>query len=741
MSIPVPRLDDRDYADLVEELRSRIPAMTPEWTDVGPADPGRTLLELMAFLGESVLYRFNQLPEAAWAQVLRLLDVPLRPAVPATGLVTLALGSPATAADWPRVEASTIVRAGAAEFSTQDDVTVLPLRAEAMVKRRSDGPADADLQAEADAALDALGAGSAQPAFYETVGLPRDPAQARTHPLVIADAVDGALWIALRADTPDRVATLLDPQRSDGLPGQTVSIGVWADAPESSMVSAEPCPGWDPILNSGGQVSWVVSSVLGSDEAPVFVPVEVVVDLTGGLRHSGVVRLRLPAKRPDLGVPVPPAEAGGSGEFPPSVDDPGTVVCWLRALPLAGAAAIPPLTWVDVNATRVVQASRAEAEYLGTGTGNPDQLYPFAHRQLQPDLRDVVLDVEESDGDWVTWTRVSNLAEGGRNDRHWALDAEAGSARFGDTVRARVPQPGQRIRVRPYLYGGGAEGNLPAGALSTLDVTGPQLTVRNPLPTAGGVAAEGLGEGLDKVPGEFRRRDRAVTSSDFNELAEATPGAEVIRAECLPRFDPHTKATEAAGVVTVVVWPRDDPDHPDAPLPSRGLVGRVCRHLDERRLVTTELYVVPPTYRRIGVSVAVVAKPGYSPDGVRRWSEQVLRQYLSPVPPYGPAGRGWPLGRRVFPPELEAAVLQVEGIEYVSEVLVAEDVGDPHSGPASWREGAVLPRPWEVVELTAVSVVVGERAGPVGELPSGPTPEGGSTVPVPVPRRPSRCCP
>ena len=58
-------------------------------------------------------------------------------------------------------------------------------------------------------------------------------------------------------------------------------------------------------------------------------------------------------------------------------------------------------------------------------------------------------------------------------------------------------------------------------------------------------------------------------------------------------------------MVSVVVWPAQDPLHPAAPLPDRDLLRAVCCHLDQRRLVTTELYVIPPTYRKIAVAVGV----------------------------------------------------------------------------------------------------------------------------------------
>ena len=50
------------YNDLVVDLRRRVPVHAPEWSDTNASDPGITMLDLLAFLGEDLLYRFNQIP-------------------------------------------------------------------------------------------------------------------------------------------------------------------------------------------------------------------------------------------------------------------------------------------------------------------------------------------------------------------------------------------------------------------------------------------------------------------------------------------------------------------------------------------------------------------------------------------------------------------------------------------------------------------------------------------------------
>src|ERR687895_592650 len=91
MPIRPPALDDRSFDDLVAETLSRIPAHTPEWTNPRLGDPGRTMVELFAWLTETLLYRANLIPERQRLAFLRLLGVEMRPAVPARGGISVSI--------------------------------------------------------------------------------------------------------------------------------------------------------------------------------------------------------------------------------------------------------------------------------------------------------------------------------------------------------------------------------------------------------------------------------------------------------------------------------------------------------------------------------------------------------------------------------------------------------------------------------------------------------------------------
>lgn len=79
MSIPVPNLDDRSFADLVAGARERIRQIAPDWTDLSVHDPGITVVEAFAYLTDTLLYRLNRVPDKLYAVYLNLLGTSLYP--------------------------------------------------------------------------------------------------------------------------------------------------------------------------------------------------------------------------------------------------------------------------------------------------------------------------------------------------------------------------------------------------------------------------------------------------------------------------------------------------------------------------------------------------------------------------------------------------------------------------------------------------------------------------------------
>src|SRR5262245_6845013 len=74
MPLNIPNLDDRTYADLVQEALAMLPSYAPEWTNHNPSDPGITLIELLAYFTEMLIYRLNRVTRENKLKFLWLLQ-------------------------------------------------------------------------------------------------------------------------------------------------------------------------------------------------------------------------------------------------------------------------------------------------------------------------------------------------------------------------------------------------------------------------------------------------------------------------------------------------------------------------------------------------------------------------------------------------------------------------------------------------------------------------------------------
>jgi hypothetical protein len=76
MPLTLPNLDDRTYADLVEEARGLLVTYAPALTNHNPSDPLITLTEMFAYFTEVLLFRQNLITDANRTAFVRLLNGP-----------------------------------------------------------------------------------------------------------------------------------------------------------------------------------------------------------------------------------------------------------------------------------------------------------------------------------------------------------------------------------------------------------------------------------------------------------------------------------------------------------------------------------------------------------------------------------------------------------------------------------------------------------------------------------------
>ncbi len=742
MPLPAPKIDDRNYRDLVEETLARVPVHTPEWTNFNPSDPGVTLVQLFAFLTENLIYRANQIPVRNRQKFLKLLGIPLQSAKEARGIVTFTNENGAR-------ETHVIPRdfellSGKMPFRTARGVDVLPVEARMFIKRAVKRTPQSQVEYDRlKAYYDLLYAsyGSfALPAnidLYQTAVF--DPAQG---PLDLSDSIDRSLWVAILArGKQDRDAPKSPPVPGDdgwgsvraALAGRTLSLGLApaTDIEQAVLAVGGAMPAPADLLiyevarpDANGELTFA-----GSDRrpAPEWRKLDARADFDPS-RDPGTVEIALPsADELKLWNNLDPFETG-VGDLPPALDDSTLaerLVTWVRVRATPGASV--RLRWAGINAVAVRQFENIRAERLPDGDGTPDQT-----RQLSkaPVLDGSVAIVSVANGIETSWSAIDDLLAAAPEvpipgstqplapAASFRVDAEAGLITFGDGLAGQRPAAGEALYAR-YDYSEGKEGNLGPGALKIGPLAPGGFKATNPIATWGGTDAEDVVAGEKQIQRMLQHRDRLVTEADFRSIAWRTPGVAIGRIDVLPAWHPDLGPAaigSVPGVVTLLAAPRFDAETPAAPRADRAFLDALCRWLDPRRLVTTELVLRSPNYRGIWISVGISVAGGYSVAEVADAVKTRLRAYLSPLPPEGsnfaatdgplygpeaePAVRGWPLERSVHARALMAEAARVPGLFEVEGLLLA--LGNGGAVDVIEMTGIELP------ELLGISVVGGD---------------------------------
>ncbi len=737
MPLIPPALDDRSYDDLVREMLANIPAHTPEWTNPQPGDPGRTLIELFAWLADTILYRANLIPEKQRIAFLKLLGQAMQPAAAATGLLALT-PDPSSLAPLALASAGQ-VGSRPNLFETLDEINLLPVTAQAYIKV----PLTADQQKQSMPLLSGLKTLynlQTIPAGYTTSAVFANNQADPNGIDLMAGTTDQSLWLALLVAKPEFLAPAL--AAIGGQNGQQIlNIGF---VPSLSVPGLFAVP--NQLLPSGVpaavQATWQMTQPQAVNQPVAYTTLKVVDDTTLGLTQTGVVRLLVP---PAGAIGAPPNDIrfdtqAGVGMKPPRIDDPAIaarLLTWVRLFVQSSVQ----VSWMGANAVRIDQRTTYNSIIIGVSDGSANQQFALAETQVDPAT--FQLEVDMPGFGYQMWQQVDDLSVLQGPIPAYVLDPEAGTVTFGDQLQGMIAPLGRRIRVAQMRAGGGSAGNLPPASLTSIqakDASGNVVTrtiaALQPIATTGGADKETLDHAEQRLPALLRHQDRAVTAADYSDIVRGIPGANIARVAVLPLFKPQTKVKPVPGVVSVMVIPGKDGVQSPCPRTDRPLLETVYQYLNPRRPITAEMYVIASEYVGLGISVAVEVKTGHGLLQVAQAVETALRSYLWPIPPGGSDNTGWPLGRVVRSLELEVIVSQVPGVIEVNGLNLFKPLGggvyQQLPTDATGKSELTL-ESWQLPEVLEVTVAA-DTDGSGVPVPTTltPPPETDPTVAVPV---------
>jgi predicted phage baseplate assembly protein len=636
MALTTPNLDDRTFQGLVDEAKKKIPLYCPGWTDHNVSDPGVTLIELFAWMVETALYRLNQVPDKHHVKLMEVLGIHLQEPRASKVPITLWLSAPQGEAvpipEGVQVSTARVEGSEPVVFTTDRPLTVQVPDLQHVLARRGNR--------------------------FEEIKQRRLTREFR----VFSDRpqVDDALYLGF------------------GEPLDNHILGVDIDcvyAETRGVIPESPPLRYQAYCDGGWQ-----DAELEEDG-----------DGTGGLSWSGQIKVHLPAGM------APSTRSTRTGEV---------TAHWVRIQVVdAGEDQEPYEVSPEIRKVEAVSwggtvpATHAAAivnEVLGRSDGSPGQVYQLERSPILERRPGETVQVYDRDlGEWVDWREVEHFGGCGPDDRCYTCDGVSGEIRFGPALReprgtvhryGAIPPRNAEIRFSAYRHGGGAVGNVRAFTITERKTPVPYVDrVVNRYPASGGVDAENLEDAKLRAPHVLRSRRRAITAPDFEHLTLDKFKAEIARVRCLQASVSGDDSLPGPGQIYVLVIPHLT-EHLEAGYVaaaqlelSDDLRRRIGDYLGEHRLLTADLKVRSPEYKRVAVQVTVKARDEAEP---RRLEQAIAARLEALLNPFvgGLDGKGWPFGRALYVSDLYARIQEVEGVEYIKDLQMSylEGPNRPH---------------------------------------------------------------
>ncbi|MBN1370628.1 MAG: putative baseplate assembly protein [Anaerolineaceae bacterium] len=645
MSLPVPKLDDRHFQDLVDEAKKRIPHYTKEWTDHNVSDPGVTLVELFAFMTDVLLYRLNQVPDLHYVRFLEMLGVRLKPPQPARVPVTFWLSAPQPAPivipGGTEVASTQTETQPAIIFTTDQDFTVHPPQLAGLFSRVQSRESDKKSLREHN--LRRLEAGFEGVEVFSSV-----------------PQVDDALYLGFNNDLSHHVLRLeadFDPAGGAGV---------------------------DPT-----QPPYLVEASTGK-ETGHWQPCAIEEDTTRGMNVAGRLQIHLPAMgKYAVGEQTLYWVRVRVKDITPAETREGMQ-------PYNKSPRVKKLTVTAIGGTiPATHARTIRSEFLGQSDGSPGQRFHLQQHPILSRRSGETLIVQVENQAPQEWIEVEHFAYSLSDDPCFTLDSVSGELRLGPAVRqpdgamklyGAVPPRGTNLVFSAYRTGGGQEGNVQTGIINTLKTAIPFISrVANRQTAWGGLDAESLESAMTRAPALLHSRERAVTEDDFEFLARQALPVAIGRVKCL-QPSPDQAGRVIPGQVYLLVIPRLP--NPQAYLDPNSLnlaeadMDALRAYMDERRLLTCRLDIRPPAYLWTSVRAQLHPSPDIEKSVVEGEVLARLYRFLNPLTG-GPDGKGWPFGRTLYISDVYQSLQGLPGVQFVRsvEMYATRPGGGPEGSP------------------------------------------------------------
>ena len=613
MSLPIPDLDNKNFSQIIEEVKACLPTLAPGWTDYNLSDPGITILELLAWLTDIEIYRLNRITEKHILKFLKLLNSLPEPVKPATTWITFSL--PEDYTNIIHIPQGTkliaIDKDISLHFETIEDIYVHPIKIKKIILRNERGITEYDE--------------NSIPQYFFAFG---------------EEAKKGScFYIGFDKPLKDKFSLTFILYEDDLPP-------VGKHGKES------------PKIIPSAEIEWSYWDGKGWKN------LELIKDKTLHLFQNGSIIFKGINGMQKRRFPLQAKE-----EF-------FFIRCKLKK---DGYEIVPRIKKILINTTKAIQIKRIINEELGKSNGLPNQTFSLKEFPVvSSDYFKIELKIKYlKNGTETTevWEEVDTLSACTHKDKVFKIDRKKGLIIFGDGINGKIP-PANSTIFCSYAVSKGKRGNIPEGYRWRIldDIKNKnKLFIENYFPGSEGSDPETIEEAFLRFKRDLLTPYQAVTAGDYEFLALNTPGLRVARAKAI--------GNSILNQVKVIVVPFSLSSRP---YPSEGFLKTVCYHLDQHRLITTKVEVLPPEYAIISVLAKIKTKDEADPEQVIKRAKDSLDRFFHPL--YGwKDGKGWPFGKAVYISDVYAILEGVEGVDCVFDVEIKAE-----GAYLSYQDGNVI---------------------------------------------------
>ena len=401
------------------------------------------------------------------------------------------------------------------------------------------------------------------------------------------------------------------------------------------------------------------------------------IDLTGGLRKTGLVMVMTPADFAPLEIEnvkkywIRIVNENSKNQVYPTIKN-----IYLNGINITNKETKPEIDFYIDNTEANLSLKLPYTNILGS------EVYVNEKNTLSiSEIEDLKEEGYETLSDYdylgnlkslfVKWKEVSNFDYSKAGDRHYVLDRMTNRIIFGDGINVRIPQSNRDVAVKAtVMCCDGEKANLPAGT-----ITSPQGRlmyigeITNPIETFGGSDIERTASALDRGANILSSKNRLVSYLDFEREAKLS-FSQIHATKCVT----NTKKSECTSdnQVKMIVLTKEFEKGSCA-------FESLAEKLREKLLVNNEyvldkISIVEPTFVKIEANIWISTSEYEKVFEIQNKFINELNEFIDPI--VGCYGNGWDIGRLPTSHQLRMIMKKAESGAVVKHYTITASYRD-----------------------------------------------------------------